>query len=240
MLVWIRANRLLLTSRLSVLSVTYPKVEMLDPMVILFWFFKKPWQSHIVHFHHWSVQFSPSVVSDSLRPHGPQHTRPPCPSPTPGACSNSCPLSWWCHPTISSSVVPFSSCPQSFPASGSFPVSQFFASGGQSIGVSASASASPSMVLAFNTLFYIQPPKILLQSHWLWLPCSVTMAVLETQGWRCLLLWSLHCAKPIINAYTIQSIIIHFELCYKRKELASKRSRLTGETVLIWMRTYRF
>ena len=72
--------------------------------------------------------------------HGLQHARPPCPSPTPGVYSNSCPLSWWCHPTISSSIVPFSSCPQSFPASGSFQMSQFFASGGQSIGVSASAS----------------------------------------------------------------------------------------------------
>ena len=84
-----------------------------------------------------------SVVSDSLRPHGLQHTRPPCPSPTPGACSNSCPLSWWGHSTISSSVVPFSSCLQSFPALGSFPRSQFFESGGQSIGVSASASVLP-------------------------------------------------------------------------------------------------
>ena len=85
-----------------------------------------------------SVQFS-SVVSDSLRPHGLQHTRPPCPSPTPGAYSNSCLLCWWCHPTISSSVIPFSSCLQPFPASGSFPMSQFFASGGQSIGASASS-----------------------------------------------------------------------------------------------------
>ena len=82
------------------------------------------------------VQFSHSVVSDSLQPHGLQHTRLCCPSPTPRACSNSCPLCRCCHPTISSSVVPFSSCPQSFPASWSFPVSQFFASGGQSIGVS--------------------------------------------------------------------------------------------------------
>ena len=72
-----------------------------------------------------SVQFSHSVVSDSLWPHGLQHSRPPCPLPTPRACSNSCPLSQWCHPTISSSVIPFSSCPQSFPASGSFPISQF-------------------------------------------------------------------------------------------------------------------
>ena len=92
-----------------------------------------------------SVQFSHSVMFNSLRPHGLQHDRLPCPSPIPGACSNSCPLSRWCHPTISSSVFPFSSCLQSFPASGSFPKSQFFASGGQSIGVSASAS-----VLAMN------------------------------------------------------------------------------------------
>ena len=93
-----------------------------------------------------SMSVSPSnhsVSSDSLWPHGLQHTRPPCPSPTPGACSNPCPLSQWCHPTISSSVVPFSSCLQSFPASLSFPMSQFFTSGGQSIGVSASASVRP-------------------------------------------------------------------------------------------------
>ena len=90
-----------------------------------------------------SVQFSLSVVSNSLQPHGLQHTRPPCPSATPGACSNSCPSSQWCHPTISSSVIPFSSYLQSFPASGSFLRSQFFASGGQSIGVSASASVLP-------------------------------------------------------------------------------------------------
>ena len=86
------------------------------------------------------VQFSHSVVSDSLRPHGLQHVRSPCPSPTPGVYPNSCPLSWWCYPTISSSVVSFSSCPQSFLASGSFPMNQFFVSGGQSTGVSALAS----------------------------------------------------------------------------------------------------
>ena len=77
-------------------------------------------------------------MSNSLQPNGLKHSRLPCPSPTPGACSNSCPLSWWCHPTISFSVVPFSSCLQSFPASGSFPMNQLFASGGQSIGASAS------------------------------------------------------------------------------------------------------
>ena len=89
------------------------------------------------------LQFSHSLVSDSLRPHGLQHARFPCPSPTPGACSNSCPSSWLCHPTISSSVIPFSSCLLSFPTSGSFPMSQLFASGSQSIGASASASVPP-------------------------------------------------------------------------------------------------
>ena len=86
------------------------------------------------------VQFCRSSVSDSLWPHGLQHARPPCPSPTLRVDLNSCPLSQWCHPTFSSSVIPFSSCLQSFPASGSFQMSQFFASGGHSIGVSASAS----------------------------------------------------------------------------------------------------
>ena len=90
-----------------------------------------------------SVQFSCSVVSDSLWPCESQHARPPCLSPTPGLYSNSCPSSWWCHLAISSSVIPFSSCPQSLPASGSYPMSQLFAWGGQSAGVSASASVLP-------------------------------------------------------------------------------------------------
>ena len=90
-----------------------------------------------------SVQFSHSVVSNSLKLHGLQDARPPCPSPAPRVYSNSCPLSQWCHPTTSSSVIPFSSCLQSFPASGSFPVSQFFTSGSPSIGVSTSASVLP-------------------------------------------------------------------------------------------------
>ena len=115
-----------------------------------------------------SVQFSHSVVSDSLQPHESQHARPPCPSPTPGVYSNWCPLSRWCHPAISSSVVPFSSCPQSLPASGSFPMSQLLAWGGQSIRVSASASVLPmntqdwslhiiklSPLITRNTLIYI-------------------------------------------------------------------------------------
>ena len=91
----------------------------------------------------YSVQFSRSVMSDSLQPHELQHARPPCPSPTLGVYSNQCPSSRWCHPAITSSVVPLSSCPQSLPASGSFPMSQLFSRGGQSIGVSASASVLP-------------------------------------------------------------------------------------------------
>ena len=89
-----------------------------------------------------SVHFSHSVVSDSLWPHEPQHARPPCLSPTPRVHPNPCPLSWWCHPTIPSAVIPFSSCPQSFPASGSFQISQLFA-WGESTEVSASTSVLP-------------------------------------------------------------------------------------------------
>ena len=99
-----------------------------------------------------SVQFSHSIVSDSLRPQGLQHARLPCPSPTPGACSNSCPSSQWYHPTISSSVIPFSSCLQSLPASGSFLMSQLFASGDQNIGVSASASVLPMNIQGWFSL----------------------------------------------------------------------------------------
>ena len=103
-------------------------------------------QDHSLRKQIWTItehQFSRSVVSDSLQPHEPQHTRPPCPSPTPGVHPNPYPSSWWCHPTISSPVVPFFSCPQSFPASGSFQMSQLFTSGGQNIGVSASTSVLP-------------------------------------------------------------------------------------------------
>jgi len=109
-----------------------------------------PWwnpDSHPLPSLHWQflflLLFYHSVMSDSLWPHGLQHARPPCPSPSPGVYSNSCPLSQWCHPTISSSVVPFFSCPQSFPASGSLPVSQLFTEGGHGIGASASASVFP-------------------------------------------------------------------------------------------------
>ena len=111
-------------------------------------------------------RFSHSVVSDSLRPHGLQQARPPCPSSTLGVYSNTCPLSRWCHPTISSSVVPFSSCLQSFPASGSFPMSQFFTSGGQNIGVSASTSVLPMNIQDWFPLGWTG--WISLQSKGLW------------------------------------------------------------------------
>ena len=99
-----------------------------------------------------SVQFNLSVMSDSLRPHESQHARPPCPSQTPRVYSNPCPSSWWGHPAISSSVIPFSSCPQSLPASGSFPMSQLFEWGGQSIGVSGSASVLPMITQDWSPL----------------------------------------------------------------------------------------
>ena len=103
------------------------------------WLYTQKWDCWDI----WSLLFSCSVMSDSLWPHGLQHARLSCLSSTPRACSNSCPLSWWCHATISSSVVPFSPCLQSFPVSGSFPMSQLFASGGQSIGAWASTSVLP-------------------------------------------------------------------------------------------------
>ena len=115
-----------------------------------------------------SVQSSHSIISDSLWPHEPKHARPPCPSPTPGIHPNPCPLCQWCHPTISSSVIPFSSCPQSFPASGSFQMNQLSASGGQSIGVSASTSLN-----AFSTVKELAIVKIMLHIKTQWLKTTV-------------------------------------------------------------------
>ena len=125
-------------------SFIFAPIDQDYPNLINIWiiqFFKVVilWIRSIISNEESSVQFSCSVMSDSLRPHGLQHPRLPCPSPTPGAYSKSLSLSWWCHPT----VIPFPSCLQSFPASGSFPMSQFFASGGQSIGVSTLASVLP-------------------------------------------------------------------------------------------------
>ena len=137
-------------------------------------------------------------MSDSLWPHGLQHARPPCPSSTPSVYSNSCPLSWWCHPTISSSVIPFSSRLQSFPASGSFQMSQLFASGGQSIGVSASASVLPMnkiYMLYIDLLIYIcffwYKKAIFKKEYrglpwccqWLWFSVSSAGGVSSIPGW---------------------------------------------------------
>ena len=147
-----------------------------DAMILVFWMlsFKPDFSFSPFHSHFslsWilvtssncfsSVQFSHSVVSDSLQPHELQHARPPCPSPTPGVHPNLCPSSRWCHPTISSSVIPFSSCPQSFPASVSFQMSQLFTSGGQSIEISASTSVLPMNIQGWFPLEWTD-----------WSPCS--------------------------------------------------------------------
>ena len=122
-----------------------------------------------------SVQFSRSVMSDSLWPHELQHARPPCPSPTPGVYPNPCPSSQWCHPAISSSVFPFSSCPQSLPASGSFPMSQLFAWGGQSIRVSASGSVLPMNTQDWSPLGWMMSvkgcPKSRIYMTWILAEC---------------------------------------------------------------------
>ena len=120
-------------------------------------------------------------MSNSLRPHRLQHARPPCPSPTPRACSNPCPLSWWCHPTILPSVVPFSSCLQSFLASGSFQISQFFTSGDQSIGVSASASVLPMNIQDWFPLGW---------TDWIsWLSKGTLQSVLQHHSSKASILW---------------------------------------------------
>ena len=114
-------------------------------------------------------------MSDSLQPHEMQHARPPCPSPTPRVYSNSCPLSWWCHPTTSSSVIPFSSCLQSFPASGSFQMSQFFTSGGQSIGLSASTWVLPMSIQDSSPLGWTGWISLQWQTLFSWTPKSLQM-----------------------------------------------------------------
>ena len=139
-----------------------------------------------------SVQFSRSVVSDSLQPHGLQHVQLPCPSPAPRAYSNSWPLSQWCHPTISSSVVPFSSHLQSFPTSGSFQMTQFFTSGGQSIGASASASVFP-----MNTQD--------------WFPLGWTGWILAVQGTLKSLLQHHSSKASVLYSPTLTSIYDHWK-----------------------------
>ena len=143
-----------------------------------------------------SVQFSHSVVSDSLWPHESQHTRPPCPSQTPGVYSNSCPSSLWCHPAISSSVVPFYSCPQSLLGSGSFPMSQLFSWGGQSIGVSASASVLPGLMNTQDLSPFCSHFKVAVSAYlqccppptcpWGHCPCFCPHVPPYTAGWNLL------------------------------------------------------
>ena len=137
---------------LQLLRVSGPLSILNAEQYFIMWIFFLPAHEH---FNCFSVQFSRSVVSNSLRPHGLQHARPHSPLPIPRVYSNSCLLSWWCHPTISSSVIPFSSCLLSFPASWSFQVSQLFASGGQSIAVSASTSVLPRNIQNWFRLFLI-------------------------------------------------------------------------------------
>ena len=156
-----------------------------------------------------SVQFSRSVMSDSLRPHGLQHTRLNCPSPTPRVHSNSCPWSWWCHLTNSSSVIPFSSCFQAFPASGSFPVSQFFTSGGQSIEVSDSAS---SFQWIFRTYFLLDR---LVGS-----PCSPrdsqdssATPQFKASFLQCAAFYIVHLSHPYMLLLLLLSRFSHVQLC---------------------------
>ena len=149
-------------------------------------------------------------MSDSLQPHGLQHARPPCPSPIPGVYSNSCPLTQWCHPTISSSVIPFSPCLQSFPASGSFPMSQFFASGGQSI--SASASVLPMNIqdwfpLGWTGWISLQSKGLArvfsnttVQKHW--------SRTLFSRCRECLLFWLI--IFPLLNIYKLAVLFTYY------------------------------
>ena len=157
------------------------------------------------------VHFSRSVVSDCLWPHGLQDARLPCPSPTPGACSDSCPLSRWCHLTISYSVIPFSSCLQSFPASGSFPASQFFLSGGQSIGVSACASVLP---VNIQDLF----------------PLGWT-GLIVCIGHSCLLLWSLF--KSFTHFLLVCLLVIHSSFHAMDVRVGLWRKLSTDELMLL-------
>ena len=128
--------------------------------------------------------FSRSVVSNSLWSHGLQHTRLPCPSPIPGACSNSCPSSQWCHPTISSSVTPFSSCLPSFPALGSFPMTQLFKSGGQSTRASASVLPLNNVLISFRIdWFDLLAVQGTLKAQFLWFPDLIKHVLISQRTW---------------------------------------------------------
>ena len=156
-------------------------------------------------------------MSNSLRPHGLQHARFPCPSPTPRACSSSCPSSWWCHPTISSSVVPFS-CPQSFPALGSSPLSQFFASGGQSIGASASASALPMNTQDYTSIKIFKLPWgweiMYLVPGWLVLYCFIRIVFITPGRQNIWMLYS-EIESEILNVS--QKMPLWHKYCFEPK-----------------------
>ena len=154
------------------------------------------------------------VVSDSLGSHGLQHARPPCPPPTSRAYSNSCPLSQWCHPTISSSVVPFSCCLQSFPASGSFQMSQYFASGGQSIGVSTSASVLPMNIQDWFPLGL---------TSWISLQSKGLKSLLHHHSWKASILWR-------SAFFTVQ---LSHPLMTTGKTIALTRWSFVGEVMLL-------
>ena len=157
-----------------------------------------------------SVQFSCSVLSDSLRPHGLQHTRPPCPSSAPEIYSNSCPLSQWCHPTISSSVIPFSSCLQSFSVSWSFPMSPLFVPGGQGIGASASAIRpfkEYSGLISFKTDWF-ELLKRLLQHN------NLKASILQHSAFFMVQLWHPYMTTGKTIALTIWTIVAKWCLCF--------------------------
>ena len=170
-----------------------------------------------------SDHISHSVVSDSLRPHELQHTRPPCPSPTPGVHSDSCPLSQWCHPAIASSVVPFSSCPQSLPATESFPVSQLFTWGGQSTGVSALASFLPKKSQG-------------------WSPSEWTRWIfLQSKGLSCPTLCSpMDCSPPgssihgIFQVSILEWVAVPFSRGSSPPRDQTQASRIAGRFFTIW------
>ena len=170
---------------------------------------------------YYSVQFSHSVVSNSLRPHGLQHARPPCPSPAPRVHPISCPLSRWCHPTISSSVFPFSSHLQSFPASGSFQMSQLLASGAQSIGISASASVFPMNIQDWSPLgqtgwIFLQSKglsKVFIQSH------NTTVQKHQFFGAQLSLKSSCHLLLPRVKLCDFKRTLCLNLPCFRKDEL---------------------
>ena len=182
-------------------------------------------------FHNWvaSVQFGCSVMSDSLQSHGLQHAMPPCPSPTSRVYSNSCPLSWWCHPTISPFVVPFSSCLLSFPSSGSFPMSQFFASDGQSTRVSASAYTYIKYIhictyIHTYTHVHTQPPQLgpVSFQH---VPLNVYISLLSSPRWSIVITYV---SNPGISLFSKDPWSISVE-----NDIYNPRS---GHKVCLWLR----